>query len=151
MILSAQSIRRACLDVKTPLITPFVEKGMSPGGKSFGLSAASYDLRLAKEVDLLGKGFVLGTVMEYIDMPNYLAATIRDKSGWARCGITVQNTHVNPGWRGFLTLEISSHVDNWMIIPAGEPIAQIVFELLDRSTSEPYRGRYQDHPNVPLT
>lgn len=150
MILSAQSIRKACSEVIPPLIKPFVEKGVSPGGKSFGLSAASYDLRLAKEVTILGKGFVLGTVMEYINMPYNLAATIRDKSGWARSGLTVQNTHVNPGWRGYLTLELSNHMDNWLLIQPGEPIAQIVFEMLDESTELPYQGRYQDHPNIPM-
>ena len=150
MILSAQSIRKACSDVVPPLIKPFVERGISPGGKSFGLSAASYDLRLAKEVTLFEKGFVLATVMEYIVMPNDLAATIRDKSSWARSGLAVQNTHVNPGWRGYLTLELSSHVDNWIIIQPGEPIAQIVFEVLDVPTDAPYRGRYQDHPNIPM-
>jgi dCTP deaminase len=149
-ILSAQSIRKACVDVIPPLIKPFVDRGISPGGKTFGLSSASYDLRLAKEVTLLGKDFQLATVMEYIDMPFNLAATIRDKSGWARAGLAVQNTHVNPGWRGYLTLELNSHVDSWLIIPAGEPIAQIVFELLDVSTDQPYRGRYQDHPNFPM-
>ena len=152
-ILSAQSIRMAC-DVEwplgKPLIRPFVERGVSPGGKTFGLSSASYDLRVAKEVTLMGKDFQLATVMEYITMPDFLAATIRDKSGWARAGLAVQNTHVNPGWRGYLTLELSSHVDNWIIIPAGEPIAQIVFELLDEPTEQPYLGRYQDHPNVPM-
>jgi dCTP deaminase len=149
-ILSAQSIRKACSDTTVPLIKPFVDRGVSPGGKTFGLSAASYDLRLAKEVTLFAKGFVLASVMEYITMPDNLAATIRDKSGWARAGLAVQNTHVNPGWRGYLTLELNSHVDNWLIIPAGEPIAQIVFEILDAPTEQPYRGRYQDHPNVPM-
>ena len=50
MILSAQSIRRRCLEHDPPLLDPFVERGVSPGGKSFGLSAASYDVRLDQPV-----------------------------------------------------------------------------------------------------
>jgi hypothetical protein len=37
MILSAQSIRRRCIEISPPLIAPFVERGVSPGGKTFGL------------------------------------------------------------------------------------------------------------------
>jgi dCTP deaminase len=54
--------------------------------------------------------------------------------------LTVQNTVIEPGWRGYLTLELTNHGPNRLEIPAGSPIAQIIFEMLDEPTEQPYRG-----------
>ena len=62
----------------------------------------------------------------------------------------MQNTHLDPGWkRGFLTLEISNNSLDEVVIDAGEPIAQIVFELLDFPTEQPYEGKYQNQERGP--
>jgi dCTP deaminase len=82
-------------------------------------------------------------------MPLDLAATVRDKSSWARVGLAVQNTYLDPGWSGWLTLEISNNSLDEFIIDAGEPIAQIVFALLDLSTEQPYSGKYQNQERGP--
>jgi dCTP deaminase len=149
MILSAQSIRRRCVEHNPSLIEPFVERGVSPGGRSFGLSAASYDVRLDQQVRLPPHGFALASTLERFNMPADIAGTVRDKSSWARLGLAVQNTHLDPGWRGWLTVEISNHSPNEVVIDAGEPIAQIVFELLDAPTEQPYRGKYQNQERGP--
>jgi hypothetical protein len=78
-----------------------------------------------------------------------LAGTVRDKSTWARLGLAVQNTHLDPGWPGWLTLELSNHSDVTIEIARGEPIAQIVFEMLDQPTEQPYRGKYYDQARGP--
>ena len=149
MILSAQSIRWRCVKNKPPLIDPFVERDVSPGGKSFGLSAASYDVRLDQRLRLPPRGFALASTMERFCMPFDVAATVRDKSSWARVGLAVQNTHLDPGWSGWLTLEISNNSLDEVIIDAGEPIAQIVFEILDFPTEQPYGGKYQNQERGP--
>jgi dCTP deaminase len=82
-------------------------------------------------------------------MPPDLAGTVRDKSTWARIGLALQNTFLDPGWRGWLTLEISNNAPAEVVIEAGQPIAQIVFELLDFPTEHPYGGKYQDQERGP--
>jgi deoxycytidine triphosphate deaminase len=53
------------------------------------------------------------------------------------------------GWRGWLTLEISNNSLDEVVINAGEPIAQIVFEMLDFPTEQPYAGKYQNQERGP--
>jgi dCTP deaminase len=149
MILSAQSIRTRCLDWTPPLLAPFAERSVSPGGRSFGLSSASYDVRIDQDVAVPTRGFMLASTIERFAMPGDLAATVRDKSSWARLGLAVQNTHLDPGWRGFLTVELSNHSNVEIAISRGEPIAQIVFELLDRPTELAYSGKYQNQERGP--
>jgi dCTP deaminase len=149
VILSAQSIRTRCLEWTPPLLVPFVERGVSPGGRSFGLSAASYDVRIDEDVIVPALGFVLASTVERFHLPNDLAGTVRDKSSWARLGLAVQNTHLDPGWCGYLTVELSNHSDAAIRIASGEPIGQIVFELLDQPTELPYSGKYQNQERGP--
>jgi dCTP deaminase len=145
MILSAQSIRARCLERTPLLLIPFVERSVNPGGRSFGLSSASYDVRIDQDAVVPPHGFVLASTIERFHMPNDLAGTVRDKSTWARVGLAVQNTHLDPGWCSYLTVELSSHSDTEIRIA----IAQIVFELLDRPTELPYRGKYFDQERGP--
>jgi dCTP deaminase len=149
MILSAQSIRARCLERTPPLLTPFVERSVSSGGRSFGLSSASYDVRIDQDVVVSPHGFVLASTIERFNMHVDLAGTVRDKSSWARLGLAVQNTHLDPGWCGFLTVELSNHSDTEIRIARGEPVAQLVFELLDRPTELPYRGKYYNQERGP--
>jgi len=149
MILSAQSIRRRCVEGSPPLIDPFVERDVSPSGKSFGLSAASYDVRIDQDVIVPPHGFVLASTVERFHMHDDIAGTVRDKSSWARSGLAVQNTFIDPGWCGYLTVELSNHSDAEIKIERDEPIAQIVFELLDQPTELPYSSKYQNQERGP--
>jgi dCTP deaminase len=149
VVLSAQSIRKRCLEWTPPLLAPFVERSVSPGGRSFGLSSASYDVRIDQDVIIPPHSFVLASTVERFNMRNDLAGTVRDKSTWARVGLAVQNTHLDPGWCGYLTLELFNHSDAEIRIAKNEPIAQIVFELLDRPTELAYSGKYQNQERGP--
>jgi dCTP deaminase len=149
MILSAQSIRIRCLEWTPPLLAPFVERGVSPGGRSFGLSSASYDVRIDQDMIIAPHGFMLASIVEHFSMHADLAGTVRDKSTWARLGLAVQNTYLDPGWCGYLTVELSNHSDAEIRIARNEPIAQIVFEFLDRPTEAPYHGKYQNQERGP--
>lgn len=142
-ILSAQSIR------KRGIFTPFHERTRQ-NGLTFGLSACGYDVRIGQAVYIPAGGFVLASTLEHFDIPPDLAALVKDKSTWARRGICVQNTVAEPGWRGYLTLEITNHSSTSLFIDRGDPIAQIILELLDEPTEAPYAGKYQDQANRPV-
>jgi len=82
-------------------------------------------------------------------MTTTVLAQVCDKSIWARRGVAVQNTIIEPGWRGHLTLEITYARWHPLRICAGDPIAQIIFFRLEQPTDQPYRGRYQDQKSGP--
>lgn len=142
MILSAQTIRRL------KPVTPFCERA-TIGTMSYGLSAAGYDIRVAESFWLTNKVFRLASSLEQFNMPNDVLGIVHDKSSWARRGVAVQNTVIEPGWRGYLTLELTNHGEQMIWIEQGQPIAQIVFHRLDEPTEIPYSGKYQDQEAGP--
>lgn len=142
MILPAQHIRRRC--VQMSMISPFEERGVIDG-MSYGLSAASYDVRNATKVYLPPTGHVvLSATLERFSMPYDVCARVCDKSTWARRGVFVQNTFIDPGWCGYLTLELTNNSGIPITIKEGWPIAQLIFEQLLESTEHPYTGKYQN-------
>jgi len=161
-ILSAQTIRRL------KLLDPMVERQQHPeSGCSFGLSACGYDLRLDQDIVIEPGGFTLASTMERFHMPTDVVGIIHDKSTWARRGIAVQNTVAEPGWSGFLTLEISCNIpvnrQMWekfwpgteytrTKLVAGTPIAQVIFHRLDEPTEQAYpdTGKYQNQERGPV-
>lgn len=143
MILPGQMIRE-----RSDVITPFHERTILRG-RSFGLSMAGYDVRIAQNLDVSPGGFVLGSTVERFDMPADLLGLVKDKSSWARAGIAVQNTVIEPGWKGHLTVEITNHGPDEIRIEAGDPIAQILFMLLAAPAVETYQGKYQNQGPAP--
>jgi dCTP deaminase len=142
MILPAQTIR------KLKPILPFVERTVH-NGMSFGLSHAGYDVRIAEEVWVMPGAFSLASTMEEFFMPKDLVAFVHDKSSWARLGLSLFNTVIEPGWCGYLTLELVNHSDEPLVIRAGDPIAQIIFMRLEEPTEKPYTGKYQNQKRGP--
>ena len=110
---------------------------------SGGLSYCGYDLCLFEDVSIFAGKYALAVSEERFTMPNNVVGFIHDKSSWARMGIMVQNTVVEPGWKGYLTLELTNHSEVLMNISAGTPIAQVVFSYIDEP-SEGYSGKYQN-------
>jgi dCTP deaminase len=139
-ILAYQHIKKRCMD--DDLISPCYERTRSHG-MTFGLGPAGYDIRTAEPVMMIDGGFCLVSSIERFSMPDDLLARVCDKSTLARRGLFVQNTVIEPGWRGYLTLELTFHGTE-ISLDAGAPIAQIVFEMLSDSTEMPYEGKYQD-------
>lgn len=92
--------------------------------------------------------FTLASAIEKFQMPNDLVGIVHDKSSWARCGLSVFNTVIEPGWKGFLTLELVYHGDSELIIPAGSGIAQVVFHQVTNPVE--YSGRYQNQADKPV-
>ena len=143
MILSSQSIRRR------GILTPFFERSKSHG-MSYGLGPAGYDVRIRESMHLAPGQAKLASTLEHFDMPADVLGMVADKSTWARRFLTVQNTIIEPGWTGYLTLELTNHSDVSIRLEEGMPIAQIIFHLLDEPTEQVYRGKYQGQGPRPI-
>jgi dCTP deaminase len=93
--------------------------------------------------------FTLASAIEEFQMPDDLVGIVHDKSTWARKGLSVFNTVVEPSWKGYLTLELVYHGWGVLRIPAGAGIAQVLFhQITERAT---YRGKYQNQPARPVS
>lgn len=145
MILSAQTIRRQQL----VRIEPFTERTVHESGLSYGLSGAGYDVRIAEDVSIQTGQFKLASIVEWMELTGSVLATVHDKSTWARQGLAVQNTVIEPGWKGFLTIELTNHGPLRLDIRIGTPIAQIIFQRLDEPTEMSYTGKYQNQEAGP--
>ena len=147
---------------KSP-IRGMASRKLKAHGTSYGLGEAGYDLRIKQEVvfkpmtmgpEIWIDGqpeygrFCLASVIEEFDMPASLVGVVHDKSTWARQGLSVFNTVIEPGWKGFLTLELVFHGNKEVVIPAGAGIAQVIFTSLAHDAS--YEGKYQHQANMPV-
>ena len=142
-------VNRQTLLTAAPIIAMVPDKRKSHG-VSYGLSEAGYDLRIAEAVTLHPfKRFSLAYAMEEFAMPTDLVGVVHDKSTWARRGLSVFNTVIEPGWKGFLTLELVYHRRGILRIPAGAGIAQVLFH---RTTDHAaYDGKYMNQPARPVS
>jgi dCTP deaminase len=141
MILPAQLVRMYST-CDQGMITPFCER-TEYLGYSHGLSPAGYDVRIAEDVILNYGEFILASTIERFQMPNNILGIVHDKSTWARRGLAVQNTVIEPSWSGYLTLELTMHYSgHGLDIPKGVGIAQIIFHKLSEPTQQPYTGKY---------
>lgn len=103
---------------------------------------------------VLGPGeFVLGVTEETFDMPDDVVGHVTDKSTWARLGISVFNTIIEPGWSGRLVLEIRNNNVWPVVLTAGVGIAQVIFHKLSSRPVKTYReraGKYEGQTGVTL-
>lgn len=164
------------------MIEPFVETQVRDGVISYGLSSYGYDIRIADEykiftnlnstivdpkhfdsksfVDFKGdvcivppNSFALGRTVEYFRIPRKTMTICVGKSTYARCGIITNVTPLEPGWEGYVTLEISNTTPLPARIYSGEGIAQILFFESDAECSQSYsdkHGKYQGQIGVTL-
>jgi dCTP deaminase len=97
--------------------------------------------------------FALAETVEVIDVPRDVLAICVGKSTYARCGIIVNVTPLEPEWRGKVTIEISNTTPLPAKIYANEGIAQMIFLKADRPCSVSYAdkgGKYQDQAGLTL-
>ena len=105
------------------------------------------------EDDNFGKYFILpahkyalAVSYEKFNMPQDVMGICVGKSTYARCGIIANITPLEPGWKGYLTIELSNSSDSDVMIFANEGIAQIIF-LMGHTPNMTYskkHGKYQD-------
>ncbi|MFN4259241.1 MAG: dCTP deaminase [Gemmataceae bacterium] len=175
-ILPDWQIRR---DVK---IEPFAEEQVRQGVISYGVSSYGYDVRVGRKfkvftnvrcavvdpkhfnpasfVDIEAdhclippNSFALAETVEYLEIPRDIIAICVGKSTYARCGIIVNVTPLEPEWRGKVTIEISNTTPLPAKIYAGEGIAQILFLRTDAVCQTSYadrQGKYQDQQGLTL-
>lgn len=152
MVLPAQRIRFLCSGAygQRPMVEPFHERTVS-AGMTFGLGPAGYDVRIKQRLTLMRGQFALASTVERFAMPTDVLAKVADKSTWARRGLAVQNTIIEPAWCGYLTLELTNHGHTPIDIEAGSPIAQIIFHQLLEPTELQYSGKYQNQADKPVS
>jgi len=146
-VLSGQTIRRL------NLLEPMREKYVDSNGCSCGLSIAGYDITLDHDAVFESQSFTLVSAAERFIMPDNVIGVVHDKSSLARKGIAVQNTVIEPGWKGYLTLEVTNHSSARLSLREGDAIGQVLFHLLDEPAETPYDGKYQNQkrgPQMPL-
>ncbi|MFO0948104.1 MAG: dCTP deaminase [Planctomycetota bacterium] len=163
-------------------IEPFAEAKARPGIISYGVSSYGYDVRVGSRykiftnvhsaivdpksfsersfVDYEGdscvippNSFALAETVEYLHIPRDVIAICVGKSTYARCGIIVNVTPLEPEWRGKVTLEISNTTPLPAKIYSNEGIAQIVFLRAENVCETSYadkRGKYQDQEGLTL-
>ena len=145
-------------------IRGMVPHKMKAHGTSYGLGEAGYDIRIRQEIifkpgmtmgptievngQLEHGRFTLASAIEEFDMPPDLVGVVHDKSTWARQGLSVFNTVIEPGFKGGLTLELVFHGNEELIIPAGAGIAQVIFSTLAHDAY--YKGKYQNQSTDPV-
>lgn len=149
---------------------------------SYGLSSYGYDVRAANEWKLFTnlnstcvdpknfdpKGFVdiqsdcliippnsfaLGRTVEYFRIPRNVLTICLGKSTYARCGIIVNVTPLEPEWEGHVTLEFSNTTPLPAKIYANEGVAQMLFLESDEDCEVSYKdrgGKYQGQTGVTI-
>jgi dCTP deaminase len=168
--------------LKHKMIEPFSENLVTKGVISFGVSSYGYDIRIADEfkiftdvystvvdpknfdprsfVEFKGKeciippnSFALGRSVEYFRIPRNVLGICIGKSTYARCGIVINITPLEPEWEGFITIEISNTTPLPAKIYANEGIAQVIFIEGDEICETSYKdrkGKYQEQKGIVL-
>ena len=98
--------------------------------------------------------FALARSLEYIRMPRNVLGIVLGKSTYTRCGIVANFTPLEPGWHGYITIEISNTTPLPAKIYAHEGIAQILFFEGDAPCEISYadkKGKYQAQTGVVLS
>ena len=139
-----------------------------PLAVSWGMAEAGYDCTLAETVKLYGGYSVLGATRETIAMPTNMVAKVIGKSTWARLGVHLNVTEIDPGFgqgrKGgcHITIELS-YMPRWrgvlhhwrhaiypatLTIPAKAGIGCLQFVYLSSPAS--YSGKYADQGPQPV-
>jgi dCTP deaminase len=88
--------------------------------------------------------FGLGVSLELISMPPSILGICDGKSTYARCGIIINVTPIEPGWSGYLTMHIANPTPFPARIYANEGIVQVMLVQLSSNVAQAYTGHYQD-------
>ena len=97
--------------------------------------------------------FALARTIEYFRIPRNVLTICLGKSTYARCGIIVNVTPLEPEWEGHVTLEFSNTTPLPAKIYANEGVAQMIFLESDEDCEESYldrKGKYQGQTGVTL-
>ena len=179
-VLSDKNIRK--LAIEEGMISPFEDKQVREGKISYGLSSYGYDARVSEEFKIFTNvnseivdpknfkstnfvtkngteciippnSFALARTVEKFKIPKDILVIFLGKSTYARCGIIVNVTPLEPGWEGYVTLEFSNTTPLPAKIYANEGVAQFIF-LKGKETPEvtyaDRKGKYMGQTGVTL-
>jgi dCTP deaminase len=87
--------------------------------------------------------FVLGQILEWVELPDDLVARLEGKSSLGRLGLLIHSTagYVDPGWKGNLTLELSNVANLPIALYFGMRIGQISFFRMSSPVDRPYGSK----------
>ncbi len=164
------------------MISPFVDKQQKKNVISYGLSSYGYDARVSNEFKIFTNvnssmvdpkdfsnsnfiskkqdiciippnSFVLASTVEYFKIPKNILVICLGKSTYARCGIIVNVTPLEPEWEGHVTLEFSNTTPLPAKIYANEGACQFVFLQGNEDPEISYadrKGKYMNQKGVTL-
>ena len=173
-------IKKMALEKK--MISPFEEKQVRGNKISYGLSSYGYDARVSNEFKIFTNvnsevvdpknfkpsnfitknvseciippnSFVLASTIEFFKIPKDVLVICLGKSTYARCGIIVNVTPLEPGWEGHVTLEFSNTTPLPAKIYANEGVAQFIFLKGNETPEITYsdrKGKYMGQRGVTL-
>ena len=179
-IMSDKWIREQAINHQ--MISPFSDRQHRDGVISYGLSSYGYDARVSEEfkiftdvdsvtvdpknfepasfVDRPGpiciippNSFALARTVEYFRIPEDVLVICLGKSTYARCGIIVNVTPLEPGWEGHVTLEFSNTTPLPAKIYANEGACQFLFFKGNERCEVSYKdrkGKYMGQEGVTL-
>ena len=164
------------------MINPFEENQIRDNKISYGLSSYGYDARVSNEFKIFTNvnsevvdpknfkqsnfiskkvseciippnSFVLASTVEYFKIPNDIMVICLGKSTYARCGIIVNVTPLEPEWEGYVTLEFSNTTPLPAKVYANEGAAQFIFLKGNEKPEVTYAdrdGKYMKQKGVTL-
>ena len=179
-VLSDRWIKKMALEKE--MIKPFVAEQKRSKNISYGLSSFGYDARVSDEFKIFTdvdsavvdpknfkqnsfvsrkvneciippNSFALASTVEYFKIPNDILVICLGKSTYARCGIIVNVTPLEPGWEGYVTLEFSNTTPLPAKIYANEGAAQFIFLKGSEEPETTYaqrNGKYMKQTGVTL-
>ena len=179
-VLSDKWIKKMSLE--KDMIKPFISKQTREKNISYGLSSYGYDARVSDEFKIftnVNSGIVdpknfnqnsfiskrakeciippnscaLASTVEYFKIPNNVLVICLGKSTYARCGIIVNVTPLEPGWEGHVTLEFSNTTPLPAKVYANEGAAQFIFLEGNENPEVTYaerNGKYMKQQGVTL-
>ena len=179
-VLSDKWIKKMASDHE--MISPFESKQIRGDKISYGLSSYGYDVRVAEEFKIFTNvnsevvdpknfkpssfvtkkiseciippnSFVLARTIEYFKIPKDVLVICLGKSTYARCGIIVNVTPLEPGWEGHVTLEFSNTTPLPAKVYANEGVAQFIFLKGNETPEVTYsdrNGKYMNQTGVTL-
>jgi dCTP deaminase len=155
------------------IVEPYTE-AQNNNGCSNGMSLVGYDITIDQDItfynfgilkfhvlsyrepywgkvirDSVGLGsFAFASSTEHFTMPAGYCGVVYDKSSWARRGLSLFNTIIEPGWKGYLTLELKANKLGITRIKKGTGIAQVLLMAIE--DPKQYTGKYQNQENRPI-
>ena len=167
-------------DMISPFEPYQVKKVLNKSIISYGTSSYGYDIRCKNEFAIFNNinngiidpkkfdrknvtniksdiciippnSFVLSTTIEHFKIPRNILSICLGKSTYARCGIIINVTPLEPEWEGHITLEFSNTTNLPVKIYSNEGVGQLIFLESDQECDVSYKdkkGKYQKQKDI---